>query len=99
MILLAAAWLAGAIYSALCLWAPEIRPHHKLAFLSSSDEVRFGLVSCVGMAMFFWLPALVYIGQGVGLIPLQSPLLAYGAAAVGVFVAAIGSLIDIFVEG
>lgn len=98
MVLLAAAWLAGAIYTGLCLWAPEMRPYHRLNFLTSYDEVRYGPVTCVGMALVFWLPAFVYIGQGIGLIPVQSPLAVYSAACFGVFVGVIGSLIDIFVD-
>lgn len=99
MLLLAAVWLAGAIYSALCLWEPGMRPYHRLGFLTSDEEAKFGPVTCVGMAMVFWLPALVYVGQGVGLVPFQSPLAVYAAPCLGIFVAVIGSLLDIFVEG
>ena len=96
LILLSAFWLAGAIYSAFCLWAPGLRPHHSLGFLASGDEVKFGLVTCLGMVLTFWLPALVYIGMGIGLIPGRSFMAVYLAACLGIFVVFIGTLIDIF---
>jgi hypothetical protein len=96
LILLAAFWLAGAIYSAFCLWAPEMRPHHRLGFITSYDEVRFGSVTCIGLAMTFWLPALVYVVMGLGLLPGSSFMAMYLAACLGIFVGFIGSLLDIF---
>ena len=58
--------------------------------------MKFGLVTCIGMALTFWLPALVYIGMGLGLLPGLSLMAVYLAACLGAFVGFIGSLIDFF---
>jgi hypothetical protein len=96
IILMVAFWLPGAICSAYCLWAPEMRPHYRGGFITSYDEMKFGLVTCIGMALTFWFPALVYIGIGLGLLPGLSLIVVYLAACLGIFVCFIGSLIDIF---
>ena len=54
-------WSLVALYSALCLWIPNIRPYW------GHTEIKCGFVSCLGMAMFVWLPPiLIAIAQLAG---------------------------------
>ncbi|MDQ4120406.1 MAG: hypothetical protein M3209_03060 [Acidobacteriota bacterium] len=48
-------WIVFAIYSALCLWMPNIRPYWK------GSDIRFGTLSCIGFALFVWFPFFVAV--------------------------------------
>jgi hypothetical protein len=88
-------WAAGAFYSTLCVFIPELRPAvHQSRFWTGRDK-KVGLLSCVGVATFFWLPLLTYGAIVTGLLHERYMLAVYWAAVLGVVVATVGGLIDI----
>jgi hypothetical protein len=90
-----AIWVAGAFYSALCLGIPEIRPYLKGSLFWTGKQKTLGLLSCVGFAMVFWCPALIYAGIVTGLIPEGFMSATYLAILLGIIVAMVGSWVDL----
>ncbi len=82
-------WVVGASYSALCIWKPEIRP-----YLGHSRERKWGLIGCIGMAIAFWLPVLLYGCVIAKLIPDQYLFVTGYSVLLGFAVAFVGTLID-----
>lgn len=88
-------WAAGAFYSALCVFLPEVRPSlSDNRFLTGEKKV--GLLSCVGFAMALWLPALFYAGMVTGLISESHTFGIYVLFVLGIVVATIGGWVDLF---
>ena len=83
-----AIWAVLAFYSLLCVWMPEVRPYHK------RSEKKFGLFASLGLALFFWFPALVYAGEVTGLIHRESWPLMWVIFSICMFVVIVGSWIE-----
>jgi hypothetical protein len=80
-------WVTGMAYTALCLGIPEIRIYWK------GTDKKMGTVSCVGFALFFWWPVLVWL---LGwLIPKEYLIAAYGFVMLAFIIAMIGYGLDI----
>lgn len=82
-------WFAGMAYFGLCVGIPEIRMYWK------GSDTKMGLVSCLGCAMFFWGPALVFMCVATGLTSEVYKFAGYIFCGLGLLVAGIGYLIDI----
>lgn len=82
-------WIAGMAYAALCVGIPEIRMYWK------GSNTKMGLVSCLGVAMFFWSPAFVLLGESMGLISGAYKFAGFLLCLLGLVVAGVGYFIDI----
>lgn len=61
-VLVAIIWGLGLFYSALCIFLPEVRPYYK------GLNRKFGLSASIGLAIFFWFPALAAAAFSRGLL-------------------------------
>jgi hypothetical protein len=82
-------WVAGMVYTALCVGIPEIRMYWK------GSDTKMGMVSCLGVAMFFWIPASVLLGESMGLILDAYKFAGFLLCVLGLVVAGVGYFIDI----
>jgi hypothetical protein len=78
-------WVVLAFYSILCIWIPEIR-----LFGWRYTSAKFGTVSYVGLALFFWSPALAF----TGLISKENPFLLYVVMLSAGLITVIGYFMD-----
>jgi hypothetical protein len=88
-------WAAGAFYSTLCVLVPEMRPDVDQSRFWTGRDKKVGLLTCVGTAMFFWLPMLTYAAIVTGLLHERNMFAVYLAVMAGAVVAIVGGVIDI----
>ena len=83
-------WIAAMVYSALSIGIPEIRVYWK------GGSTRLGPVSCLAVALIFWLPPLGILANNFGLLSgYLKPLAILLFFALVVFLFTVGHMMDI----
>lgn len=79
-------WGAAAVYTAVCIFVPELR-----IYWMRSDR-KLGTLSSIGLAVCVWPPTLTVMG----VIPAGYGGWVYFVVVLGTLIACVGGLLDIY---